>query len=85
MDLTYGEIENILDMKNITTIGYTLPRGIYEFSDIKLGLKSLLPDEVKVISTIDDIRLKTNSTISKTIRFTIKSFFNAVLGFTQSH
>ena len=33
-------------------------------------LKSLLPIEVKVNITIDDIRLKSNLTTNKTIRFT---------------
>ena len=86
-ELTYSEIENILDMKNITktSIGYTLPPGIKKGSDINLMLKSLLPDEVKVNFTIDDNRLKTNLTTNKTFRFTKKSFFYTILGFTQSH
>ena len=48
-------------------------------------LKSLLPDEVKVNITIDDIRIKSNLTTAKTIRLTKKSFFNTMLGFTQSY
>ena len=48
-------------------------------------LKSLLPGKVKVNITIDDIRLKSDSIINKTIRFTEKSFFNTILGFTESH
>ena len=47
-------------------------------------LKSLLPDDVTVIITIDDIRPKSNLTTDKTIRFTKKSFFYIILGFTQS-
>ena len=35
--------------------------------------------------TIDDIRLKSNLTTIKTIRFTERSFFYKILGFTQSH
>ena len=65
MGLTYSEIENILDMKYIPTLvsGYTLPLGIYEISDINSMLKSLLPNEVKVNITADDIRLRSNLTI----------------------
>ena len=37
-------------------------------------LKSLIPKEVKVTIT-SDIRLKSNLTTSKTIRFTKKPFF----------
>ena len=48
-------------------------------------LKSVLPDEVKVKTTIDDSRLRSNLTTNKTIRFTKKSFFYTILGFTQSH
>ena len=47
-------------------------------------LKSLLPNDVKVKITIDDIRLRSNFTTNKTIRFT-KVSFCAILGFTQSH
>ena len=43
-------------------------------------LKSLLPKEVKVKNKIDDIRLKSNLTTYKTIRFTKKSFFYRILG-----
>ena len=49
-------------------------------------LKSLLPNKVKVKITIDDNRLKSNSTTNKTITFTEKTFFSyTFLGFTQSH
>ena len=48
-------------------------------------LKSLVPKEVKVKITINDIRLKSNLTTIKTIRFTKKSFFYVIWGFTQSH
>ena len=72
LQVTYDEIVDILDVKFIagSTKGFTLPSGIYEISDINLMLKSLLPDEVKVKNNIDDVRLKSNSTTSKTIRFT---------------
>ena len=47
-------------------------------------LKSLLPDDVKVIFTSDDFRLRSKLGINKTIEFTKKSFYT-VLGFTHSH
>ena len=90
LQLTYDKIIDILDVKYIAglTKGYTLPPGIYEVTDINTTLKSLLPKEVKVNITIDDVRIKsnlTNLTTNKTIRFTKKSFFYTILGFTQSH
>ena len=48
-------------------------------------LKSLPPDEVKVNFTHDDIRLRSNLTTNKSIRFTEKSFLYTILGFTESH
>ena len=76
-ELIYSEIEKLLDLKLIATssIGYTLPPGRYEISDINLMLKSLLPDDVKVNFTIDDIRLRSNLTTNKTIRFTKNLIF----------
>ena len=71
LQLTYNKIIDILDVKYIagSTIGYTLPRGVYEISDINLILKSLLPKKVKVNITIDDIRRKLILTTDKTKRF----------------
>ena len=48
-------------------------------------LTSLLPKEVKVNFTNDDNRLKSVLTTNKTVKFTEKSFFYIILGFTQSH
>ena len=64
MELTYEESRDVLDRKitSATSIGYTLPPGICEIRDNDLMLKSLLPDEVKVNLTNDDIRLKQNLT-----------------------
>ena len=83
---TYDKSVNILDFKYIpaSTKRYTLVPGIYEDTDINMMLKSLFPKEVKVNTTIDDVRLKSNLTTNKTIRFTKKSFFYNILGFTQS-
>ena len=87
MEITYSEIEKILDVKcvNGSTVGYTLPSGVHEISDIDLMLKSLLPDELKINITLDDIRLKSNLSTNKTITFTKRSFLFTILGFTQSY
>ena len=77
MKLTYDEIVDILDVKDIagSNIEYTLPRRIYEFSDINLTLKSLLPINIKTSFTKDYVRLRSNLTNNKTIRFTENSLF----------
>ena len=85
--LTYDEIIDILDLKYIPTkrTGYSLNPGIYEVVDLNTTLKYILPDNVKVSITIDDIRLKSNLKINQTLIFTEKSFFYTILGFTRSH
>ena len=85
--LTNDEIVDKLDGKYIvgSTKRYTLPFGIYETTDIIKTLESLLPKDVEVNITIDDVRLKSNLTTNKAIRFTKKSFFYVILGFIQSH
>ena len=84
IQLTYGEIVDILDVKNIagSTKGFTLAQGIYEVTDNNMMLKSLLLEDVKVNITIDDIKPKSNLSTNKTIRFTKRSFFFIFLGFT---
>ena len=84
MEWTYHEIAQIVDTKNIvaTTERYTLPPGYYETSYSNSMLRNLLPKEVKVNITIDDIRLKSNLNTNKTIRFTKRSFLYTILGFT---
>ena len=86
MRLSYDEIMNILDLKYIPTkrTGYSLNPGIYEVIDLNNTLKHILPDNVKINITIDDIRLKSNLKINQTLIFTEKSFFYTILGFTQS-
>ena len=86
MRLSYDEIMDILDLKYIPTkrTGYSLSPGIYEVIDLNNTLKYILPDNVKVNITIDDIRLKSNLKINQTLIFTEKSFFYTILGFTQS-
>ena len=87
MQLTYDEIIDVLDLKYISTKrkGYSLNPGIYEIVDLNNTLKHILPNNVKVNVTIDDIRLKSNLKINQTLIFTEKSFFYTILGFTQSH
>ena len=81
MELTYSEIENILDNKYIDTsaIGYTLEPSICEINDINLILKSSLPEDVKENVTSDNNRVRSNLTTNKIIRFTKKSFFYVYL------
>ena len=86
MQLTYNEIIDILDLEYIPTkkIGYSLNPGNYEVIDLNNTLNYILPDNVKVNVTIDDIRLKSNLKINQTLIFTEKSFFYTISGFTQS-
>ena len=76
MQLTYDEIIDKLDHKYIPTkrTGYSLPPGIYEVVDLNNSLKYILPDNVKVSVTIDDVRLKSNLKNNQTLIFTNKSF-----------
>ena len=87
MRLSYDEIMDILDLKYIPTkrTRFSLYVGIYEIIDLYNTLKHILPDNVKVNVTIDDIRLKSYLKINQTLIFTKKSFFYTFLGFTQSH
>ena len=84
--LTYDEVMDVLDLKYIPTrrTGYSLNPSIYEVIDLNNTLKHILPDNIKVNITIDDIRLKSNLKINQTLIFTEKSFFYTILGFTQS-
>ena len=87
MQLTYDEIMDILDLKYIFTkrTGYSLNPGIYEVVDLNNTLKFILPDNVKLSVTVDDVRLKSNLKTNQTLIFTNKTFFYTLLGFTQSH
>ena len=86
MRLSYDEIMDILDLNYIPTKRkrYSLNPGIYEVIDLSNTLKYILPDNVKVNNTIDDIRLKSNLKINQTLILTEKSFFYTILGFRQS-
>ena len=87
MQLTYDEIIDILDLKFIHTkrTGYSLNLGISEVVDLNNTLKYILPDNVEVSVTIDDVTLKSNLKNNQTLIFINKSFFYTILGFTQSH
>ena len=86
MRLSYDEIMHILDLKYIHTkrTGYSLKPGVYQVVDLNNTLKHILPDNVKVSNTIDDIRLRSNLETNQTSIFTEKSFFYTILGFTRS-
>ena len=86
MRLSYDEIMNILDLKYIPTkrTGCSLIPGIYEVVDLNNILKYILPNNVKVNITIDNIRLESNLKNNQLLIFTEKSFFYTILGFTKS-
>ena len=71
IELPKNENIDILDLIYIPILktGYTLPPGIYETRDIDLMLQSLLPNDVEVKIPIDDIRLRSNSSTNKTMKF----------------
>ena len=87
MQLTYDEIINILDLKNIATkrTGYSIEPNIYNVDDLNKTLKNILPNNIKIKVTIDERKYKTDLQINQTLIFTNKSFFYTILGFTQSH
>ena len=77
MRLSYDEIIDILDLKYIPTkrTGYSLNRNIYKVDEINITLKHILPNNVKVSVTIDDIGSESNLKNIQTLVFTNKSFF----------
>ena len=79
LQLTYNEIIDLLNVKYMpgSTIGYTLPPGVYEISDINSMLMSLFPGKVKVNIRMDDIRVNSNLNNNETIRLTKKPFFHS--------
>ena len=85
--LTYDEIMDILDLKYIPTkrTGYSIEPNIYNVVDLNKTLKNILPNNVKIDVTIDERKYKTDLKINQTLKFTNKSFFYTILGFTQSH
>ena len=75
--LTYDEIIGILDLKFFPTkrTGYSLNPGFNEVVDLNETLKYILPENVEVNFTVDDISLKFNIKINQTLIFNKKSFF----------
>ena len=75
--LTFDEIIDKLDLKYTPTkrTGRFLNAGTYEVVDLNSTVKYILPDDVKVSVTIDDVRLNSNLKINQTLLFTKKSFF----------
>ena len=86
MQLTYDEKIDIIDLKYFPRkrTRYSLNPGIYEVIDLNNTLKHILPDNVKVNVTIDEVRLKSNLKFDQTLFFNKKSFFYTILGFTRS-
>ena len=80
------EFIDIFDLNTFPTkrTGYSLTPGIYEVVDSNNSLKHILPDNVKVNITKDDVRLKCNLKTYQTLIFTEKSFFHTILSFTRS-
>ena len=78
---------DMLDLKYIPTkrLGFSLNPGIFEVVDLNNSSKQILPQNVKVSVTKDDVRLKSNLKINQTKIFTEKSFICTILGFTRSH
>ena len=72
IQLTYDEIIDIVDLKYIPTkrTGYSLNIGIYEVIDLNNTLEYILPEDVKLSVTIDDVRLKSNLKTNQTLIFT---------------
>ena len=87
LDLAYNETVDIMDVKNFaaSSTAYTLPAGLFEISDLNMILQSLLPDDMKVDNTTDNITPRSNLIANKTMKFDKKSFLFAILDFTQSH
>ena len=77
MQPTYEEMIDILDLKYIPTKrkGYSLHPGIYEVIDLNNTLKFILPNNVKVSVTIDDVSLKSNLKTNQILIFTNKKLF----------
>ena len=73
----YDEITNILGLKRIRTkrIGCSIPPGMYKIIDNNFMSKHLLPKEVKVDITIDDVRLKSILKNNQNLLLTKPSFF----------
>ena len=85
LELTYSEIIHRLGVKYFptSTTGYILPPGVNEIRNCDFLLQSFLPNNVEVKLSTDDIRLRSNLSTNRTMKFTEKSFFYTMLGFSQ--
>ena len=87
IQLTFDEFIELLDVIYIPSkrVGFFLQPGMYEVTDTNKTLEHILPDNVKVTITIDDLRLKSNLNINQNLIFKKKFFYFAILDFTQSY
>ena len=87
MQLTYDEMIDLLDLKYIPTkrTCFSLNPRIYEVIDLKNTLKHILPNNVELSVTMDDVRLKSILKSNQTLVFNNRRFFYTILGFTRSH
>ena len=85
--IIYDELIDILHLKYIPTkrTGFYLNPGKIEITDINKTLGHILPDNLIVPITIDDVRLKYKLKSNQTLILTDKSLFDTVLDFIQSH
>ena len=81
MQPTYCKIIDIPDLNYIPTkrTGYSINPGIYQVVDLNNTSKYILSNNMKVIVTIDDVRLKSNLKKNQTLIFTKKSLFCTIL------
>ena len=72
LEIRKNEIIDKLDLKHIplSTISYTFLNGIYQIRDNDFILQSLLPNDVELKNSIDDIRLISKLSTYKTTKFT---------------
>ena len=70
--LTYDEIIKILDSKYIPTkrMGYSIEPNIYNVVDLHKTLKNILPNNIKIIVSIEERKYKTDLKINQTLIFT---------------
>ena len=87
MQLNYDEVIDTLGLECIPTkrTGFSLNPGIYEVVDLNNTLNYILPDNVKVSDTKDDVRIKSILKFNQILIFTEKSFLYTILRFTRSH
>ena len=85
-ELTNDQILFVLFIFHVgeSTTGYTLSPGTFYTSDFNFMIETLLPSEMKVFFTIDDIRMRSILSTNKAIKFTDKPVFFTMPGLTHS-